>query len=568
MLNRKKWSMILCFLAVLVAVIICLAKTTNDHLPAPNETTETTVNEQDKKRGPQEKITLPLPNAVQLNVEADGLFLKETKSSAEMHIRSTDQTKIYELLEDKKSMGFVKVTVREIDNGDFFIFTQLENKSDKNYSVSISYRIDGNVHYDLTDFEREKINHEHDHVFGVDPTTHPIGLLKVTEHENFVTNMMLSRNYVSKELRYEYEDGDKSIVRELTSENKNLELNRDKKALTITLPLSSSGKDLSENWMLVSQKPLFKNKETLDEWIEQSIKQYKATNKWYTAEGPYTKLPWSIEPETKMGYGRNLVRVQDQEALTHYEATKERYFYDLMINSVANLFIFQGDRNGLWETEYTSTWLKKNYGIKAPYVDTRHNEKIALFLKQTGDLLDIKELKHANIIYADFLVDQVKNGNIIEVPGGGYLITDYYSPHQIKKTHVSLNHALGEMNLLLETYKQTKEVSYLETARNMKRGIENIGEKWLRDNGDVWYQVNGDFSFEGTDYPILTLEDLMNSQQALEAVGEKRSELFDKLIRSKAAYLTESKQEIPRSAANNLIKQGFGEIIEGYSTGY
>ncbi|MBB5149215.1 hypothetical protein HNR36_001603 [Ureibacillus thermosphaericus] len=43
------------------------------------------------------------------------------------------------------------------------------------------------------------------------------------------------------------------------------------------------------------------------------------------------------------------------------------------------LKIFQGDKEGLWGTEYMSTWLKNNYGIHVPYIDTRHNENIALF---------------------------------------------------------------------------------------------------------------------------------------------------------------------------------------------
>ena len=143
-------------------------------------------------------------------------------------------------------------------------------------------------------------------------------------------------------------------------------------------------------------------------------------------------------------------------------------------------------------------------------------------------------------------------------------MTDYYSPSK-KKTHTSLNHALGEMNFLLESYLQTKEESYLDVARNMRWGIENIGEKWLRENGDVWYQVNGDFTFEGIDYPLLTLGDLLKSQQFWEAVGEERSEIFDQLIRSKAQYLVESKQEILQWVANLLIDQGFGDIIGGYN---
>gem|GEM_PF-5916500 len=548
MFKRKIWSSILCFV---LAIIIFITWSLKD--------------DDNQKIELKESVSLELPNSEQLHLKANGLLLQKTKSSNKSHIRSTDQTTIYNLFEDGENMGSIKVTVREIDNGDFFIFTQLQNKSSKGYSASISYPISGNIKYDLTDFERQKIQHEHDHVYGVDPTTYPIGLLTVKEHENLVTNMMISRNYISKELKTNYENGDNSVVRELTSEKKDLKLMHDDNGLTVTLPLQSVGNDISENWLLLSKEPLFKKQEALDEWISQSTKQYKETNKWYTAEGPYSKLPWSIEPETKLGYGRNLVRVQDKKALNYYETTQERYYYDLLLNSVANLFIFQGDHKGLWETEYTSTWLKKDYGIQAPYTDTRHNENVALFLKNTGDMLDIKELKNSMITYADFLVDQTKNGNIIEVPEGGYLVTDYYSPQQTKKTHTSLNHALGEMNFLLESYQQTKEASYLDVARNMRRGIENIGEKWLRENGDVWYQVNGDFTFDGIDYPLLTLGDLLKSQQCWEAVGEKRSEMFDQLIRSKAQYLVESKQEILRPVADLLINQGFGDIIEGYN---
>ncbi|MDD1505904.1 hypothetical protein PVA17_24640 [Lysinibacillus sp. CNPSo 3705] len=548
MFKRKIWISILCL--VLTVMIL---------------TSWSLKENENKEIEPRESVSLELPNSAQLHLEANGLLLQKTKSSNTSYIRSTDQSTVYNLFEDGENMGSIKVTVREIDNGDFFIFTQLQNKSSKGYSASITYPISGNINYDLTDFERQEIHHEHDHVYGVDPTTYPIGLLKVMEHENLVTNMMISRNYISKELITNYENGDKSVVRELTSENKDMKIMNDDNGLTVTLPLQSEGNDLSENWVLVSQEPLFKKEEALNEWISQSTKQYKEMNKWYTAEGPYTKLPWSIEPETKLGYGRNLVRVQDKKALNYYETTQERYFYDLLLNSVANLFIFQGDKKGLWETEYTSTWLKKDYGIQAPYTDTRHNENVALFLKKTGDMLDIKELKTSTITYADFLVDQTKNGNVIEVPKGGYLVTDYYSPQQTKKTHTSLNHALGEMNFLLESYQQTKEESYLDVARNMRWGIENIGEKWLRENGDVWYQVNGDFTFEGIDYPLLTLGDLLKSQQFWEAVGEERSEIFDQLIRSKAQYLVESKQEILQWVANLLIDQGFGDIIGGYN---
>ncbi|WP_156304517.1 hypothetical protein [Lysinibacillus sp. FJAT-14745] len=38
----------------------------------------------------------------------------------------------------------------------------------------------------------------------------------------------------------------------------------------------------------------------------------------------------------------------------------------------------------------------------------------------------------------------------------------------LEEEPTSLNHALGEMNFLLEAYQQTKEESYLDVARNMR----------------------------------------------------------------------------------------------------
>ena len=76
----------------------------------------------------EKNIFLVLPNSTQLHLEANGLLLQKTKSSNKTYIRSTDQTTVYKLFEDGKNMGSIKVTVREIDNGDFFIFTQLQNK--------------------------------------------------------------------------------------------------------------------------------------------------------------------------------------------------------------------------------------------------------------------------------------------------------------------------------------------------------------------------------------------------------------------------------------------------------
>jgi hypothetical protein len=192
------------------------------------------------------------------------------------------------------------------------------------------------------------------------------------------------------------------------------------------------------------------------------------------------------------------------------------------------------------------------------------NENIALFHKRAGDLLNIKELKSAHLYYADFLVNQVENKNIIKVKDDGYLITDYFSPNQEINTHVLLNHALGEMRFLLQCYAETDNEEYFKIAWKIRRGIESLGEEWIKDNGDVWYQVNSDFQYSGNDYPLLTLEDLLLSQLEWQKLGVSRSKVFDQFIKSKTTYLVNQNIPIRTTISEELIRQDFKRLIDGY----
>jgi hypothetical protein len=241
----------------------------------------------------------------------------------------------------------------------------------------------GSNGYKLTSFGEEVIKHDHHHVFGIDKTSTPIGLLEVYKEGTNSTSLMIGKSYESKAIEKHYSDGTVSTVRELMRENDGILLDKREERVTFNLPLHLEGKGISENWILVSNHPLFQKKENLNDWIERSVSQYRYINKWFTDEGTFSKLPWSVEPGLKMGYGRNLSMIQDKPALDHYEDTKERYFYDMVINSITNLYIMQNKQSKLWETEYTSTWLKNEYGIKAPYIDTRHNDVNQHFIPDT-----------------------------------------------------------------------------------------------------------------------------------------------------------------------------------------
>ncbi|KIL78449.1 S-layer homology domain-containing protein [Bacillus badius] len=509
---------------------------------------------------------------IKVRMNTQGVPLTYNKRTTDKHIRSTDYHYYYHMGNASKPLGSLRVTLRKLDNGDVFIFTKFIHNGDNTYSASVIVPFQQSNAYSLAKYSAfGQVDQKHNDTFGTDKTSHPVGILSAKAGSAVTNEMMIGKNYISLHRQTKYANGQLSVIRELLNEYESYKVYTDtgRNLVTAHVNMSVKGKAISENWVLLSNKRLFANSSNRDEWFERTIKEYTSINNWLTADGAYTKLPWSIEPSYQMGYGRNIGRLQGGVYLSAYKGNKERYFEDLVVNAIADLDVFSGGaiaagKTPIFKTEYTSTWLKKSYGTTAPYVDTRHNENAALFLKNASESLSIPQLSESNLRYADFLVQQKEIGNVIQVTPTSHLIADYYAAGS-QKTHVSLNHALGEMRFLLETYKQTKNPAYLKTARELQAGIENLYPRWIRSNGDLWYQVNGKLQFTGNDYDWLTLMDLLLSQNAFEENGIARSPVFDKMIRSKAQYLVNNNIPIKSQIVMLLEQQGFGDIVKASS---
>ncbi|PLS17849.1 S-layer homology domain-containing protein [Bacillus sp. M6-12] len=518
-------------------------------------------------------IDLANGNKVQIRLNTAGMPLQYIRQDSVTHIRATDRNYYYHIGSAQNSEGTLKVTIRKLDNEDSFIYTEFQNTSEKNHSASIILPFSNAASYEVSRIDTfGQVDRQHNNTFGIDPSSHPIGLLSVKNGDQMAGNVMIGKNYISLKRVQSYANGQKSVLREFLEEYESYKIlqNKDAASITMQLEMKVPAKTVSESWALLSNQPLFEKKENRDSWFERSVKEYTTINSWLTSEGAYTKLPWSVEPSYKMAFGRNLGNLQGGIYLTMYKGMQERYFYDIVINSLADLNIYSNGaiRAGdvpIFKTEYTSTWLKNAYGTTAPYIDTRHNENVALFLKHTGEAFGIQQLAGANRKYADFLVQQKSLGNIIQITPTSHLVADYYAPGS-QKTHVSLNHALGEMRFLLETYQQTNDDKYFNTAREIQSAIEYLHPRWIREDGDLWYQVNGRMEFNGRDYPWLTLADLLLSQERFEEIGQPRSTVFDQLIRSKTNYLVDTKQPIKAPIIQMLRDQGFGDLVEGYGS--
>ncbi|MDX8366066.1 hypothetical protein [Cytobacillus sp. IB215665] len=500
---------------------------------------------------------------IMINEEKYGFEQIDTKE--QVYLNSKDTIYTYQIL--TSPISFLNITKRTLDNGDFFIFTSLQNNSTNPIDVTVTFPIPEVSHYTLQPFDQFLAGRRYNEDIGFDLTTNPLGLLTTYNGSEYYSNVMISKIYHSKELSQIYEDERESIVRELISENRDVDVIVKKDHLQIKLDMESLGEDIVDHWSLFSEKQLFTSDNSFSEWIKKSNYQKWKTNSWYTAKGPYKKLVTTVEPlpESQLNYGRNLLLVKDFSALEEYKETKERYFYDLVLNSIANLTVFKGNKE-FWETEITSTWLKKEYGIEAPYIDTRHNEGIALFLEETGDLLEIPELKIALLNYADLLVDQIESRKVLEIAPDAFLISDYFSFYQdTLPTHSSLNHVLGGLNLLLKSYIETKNEEYLKCAYNIQNAIDLLGEKWLTDEGDTWYQIGPDMTFQGEDYTLLTLEDLLHTYELWKEIDSKKINTIEMLITSKAAYLINKEVGLSQEIVKLLINNGFSEIIKNYN---
>ena len=452
---------------------------------------------------------------------------------------ATDTTYSYEVDETDTT---VTVTVREFKNGDQFVFSTLSNDSNKKITVDIIERQPATVNAQLFRYDRYPLERIGLEVFGDDKSTYPIGVQRLATDEQFVAEKMIGQAYRSQQLTQKYEEtGGTSYVRDLQAEYEPLStVNLSTAFLTFTT-LKSKGNDIVDSWYMTSTEPLFNSNDSMESWMLETSQNFIKRNKWYTANGVYTKMATSIEPmpQSEQGFGRNLLMQKEDRALVLYKEQGDRYYENLVNNAFVSLEQFKGNET-YWKTEVTSTYLKGLYNMTAPFIDTRFNEQIALFYLNAGELFNIEDYKEPLRNYADLLVSRKEAGHVIEVAEDAYYISDYFPVEQEITTHASMNHILGGLNVLLLAYEHLKDDKYLQTANAIYKAIELEKHLWLRDTGDIWYRVNPKKEFAGDDYKHLTLEDLINTYSFYSRIDKSKLPLIEEMMASKAEFLSEN----------------------------
>ena len=447
----------------------------------------------------------------------------------------TERRYYYSVGSRKSPVAHVWVTVRTLQTGARIVFARMTANARKTVPVAVT--LTSPARSFATHNLGLRANLKYDQHSGVDRTSGPYGWVTLATGAKLDRDVFLSKAYRFKTLKKSYGKGKTSTIKALVSEKTLLSVGRRKDhTAQIALGLSATG-DSCERYFLVAPYSVADTATT----PALIAKTTRDNARWLDPYGPYGKSSYSTEPPTKVGYAHSLLLMRATDFRGVYQATGSPLFRDLLLNGVYTLSLIRS-ADGLWRTDYTSTWVKGESGITAPYVDTRHNESLALAAPKIADALNARGIHLADSIrgwaspYATFLSRRAAANAVIHTKHG-YYFADYYDASGRAKCHASLNHSLGEMNYLLDLCGSNTSTPLFGVAMKIKAAVDDCGTQWIAPNKDLYYERKMNGHYEGVDYPTVTYMDLLNSQQLFTAVLGKRDPIFDKLIASKASYL-------------------------------
>lgn len=197
--------------------------------------------------------------------------------------------------------------------------------------------------------------------------------------------------------------------------------------------------------------------------------------------------------------------------------------------------------DGYWETLPRSEWLWKDYQIGAGFYDTRFNTDIAMLLLKGYQKYGSQSFLQAAERYSYYLLKHMENNHYKNYgTAEGWLVADYAWKQPHKKTHVSLNHQLQEMNFLYHMYLQTDQIFYKEFADLLLYGIKNSADRWIKPDLDLHYAYLNNGSMGLSDYPFLTYNDLVEAQSVMLQIYEMADPDIDELMASKKQWMDQT----------------------------
>ncbi|MFP7297218.1 hypothetical protein [Neobacillus niacini] len=423
--------------------------------------------------------------------------------------------------------GAATITFRKVPTKDVFVFVHVDSEV-ANIKLTLEQRFPGNS------YKKRELNQSTAEVYPnrkeySDPTSNQFTYIEFSDSDKKTGSVFIGGQYLFKKLAHTYPDtGRTSTVYGMLSENR--DFNNEKQNQHYTFSITTyANKSSGESWYLMSTHPLFTNEAEFTLAQNIGIDEYK----WLTPTDVIAKGVDSIFPKPENGFVRSLVRQSAKKSIIALEDTHNIFFEDINWNSFVQLEQIRNS-DGLWYSDYTSTWLESSYGIRTHYVDSRHNDNLFRAQDRRAKNLGITYYKDVYKVYADFLCRKMDEGFVIKTKNGKFLV-DYYSDEGL--THVSLNHGLSLMNYLYFSFQKSADKKYLIAADQMYQALKDTGDAWINPDGNLFYQLNQDGTYQSNDYKLVTYYDLLYTRKLLQEIKGETSPIVEKLIDNKVKYL-------------------------------
>lgn len=312
--------------------------------------------------------------------------------------------------------------------------------------------------------------------------------------------------------------------------------------LNYIIPLPKEKGYFVENWGILGNSPLvdWQNPSAVNDARVGDLVRYRKLS----TDGIYYLTPWNYYPTEKTAFWLNPASTYHVAGLFSKQDGGS-YFRDIAISSMYSVIETQ-TKDFYWVSSPRSDWLYQDYGIPEGFYDTRFNTDVALYLLNMYEKTGEKMALESSSNYAEFLRKYVVEQGIATA-GGGMLVPDYFKQGTgHKKTNVSLNHLVAEMNFLLKLYTVDKDFNNLKVANLIRQAVRDTGRSWIRPDGNLHYAYLGSGKFGMEDYPLITLNDLRVAQKLIQQTSEngKPDEIFQMLINAKEAFLRKNNMPI------------------------
>lgn len=305
--------------------------------------------------------------------------------------------------------------------------------------------------------------------------------------------------------------------------------------ITYSVPLPATRTMLAETWGILAEQPIIP-------WDNNGLARLAAQNefdyeKTLAVDGAYYATPNSYVPYTPNSYYRNPAHLDGLRSVPYLDSERFGSIFTNIATHLAYAAVRNQYRDGYWPTLPMSEWLSREYHIGYAYMDNRRNVDNTLFLLRFNAKRPDPSVEQALDNWNEYQLRYI-NDYSLAIPNGGIFIPDYVGDKNARYSHISLNHLAANMNYLYEAYLVTGDTRQLQAADEMRKGIANTKERWVRSDFNLYYALTPQLTpYPAEDYHTLTRDDLVDTQQLLMKIYSEQDEDIQFLIDEKNKWI-------------------------------